>query len=58
MIGELHGRYVFQRRVSTIRQHLVEMIPQGAAVLDVGCGNGLIDRLILENRRPSSTSSK
>jgi SAM-dependent methyltransferase len=50
MIGELHGRYVFQRRVQTIRQHLVEMIPQGAAVLDVGCGDGLIDRLILDNR--------
>lgn len=50
MIGELHGRYVFQRRVRVIRQHFVEMIPQGAAVLDVGCGDGLIDKLILEER--------
>jgi SAM-dependent methyltransferase len=46
----VHGRYVFQRRVRTIRQHLVEMIPQDAAVLDVGCGDGLIDRMILEAR--------
>lgn len=50
MIKELHGRYVFQRRVRTIGQHLVEMIPHNAAVLDVGCGDGLIDRAILEAR--------
>lgn len=50
MIGELHDRYVFQRRVRILRQHLVEMIPQNAAVLDVGCGDGLIDRMILEAR--------
>lgn len=50
MIGQLHGRYVFQRRVRVIREHLVEMIPQGATVLDIGCGDGLIDKLILEGR--------
>jgi SAM-dependent methyltransferase len=50
MIGELHDRYVFRRRVRVLRQHLVEMIPLNAAVLDVGCGDGLIDKMILEER--------
>lgn len=50
MIGELHGRYVFQRRVRIIGEHLAKMIPQSATVLDVGCGDGLIDKLIVESR--------
>ena len=50
MIGKFHGRYVFQRRVRVLRQHLVEMIPLNATVLDVGCGDGSIDKMILERR--------
>jgi SAM-dependent methyltransferase len=36
--------------VSVLAGHFAELIPQGHAVLDVGCGDGLIDRLILDRR--------
>ncbi len=46
----LHGRYVLGRRARVLKQHLADMMPRNATVLDVGCGDGLIDRLILEER--------
>lgn len=50
VIDAVHGGYVHNRRVRVLRQHLAELIPQGAKVLDVGCGDGLLARLIMENR--------
>ena len=50
-IRSLHGRFVHLGRVEVLAQHLVEMIPREAAsILDVGCGDGLIDRAILARR--------
>jgi ubiquinone/menaquinone biosynthesis C-methylase UbiE len=39
-LNTLHTKFVFQRRVKTLAKVLSEMIPTGARVLDVGCGNG------------------
>jgi SAM-dependent methyltransferase len=50
----LIGRRVFGRRVQVLCDHLAELIPQGARVLDVGCGNGLLAQLLKE-RRPDLT---
>jgi SAM-dependent methyltransferase len=50
LIGELHGRFVYGRRVQVLSRHFAEMIPTDASVLDVGCGDGLIAKLILERR--------
>lgn len=50
VIEAVHGGYVHNRRVRVLRQHLAELIPQGAKVLDVGCGDGLLARLIMESR--------
>ena len=49
-IGSLHGRVVHPRRVRVLAGHFAELIPHGHSVLDVGCGDGLIDRLILDRR--------
>jgi len=48
--GRLHSRYVHSKRVRVLRDCLSELIPSGSTVLDVGCGDGLISRLIMDRR--------
>jgi 2-polyprenyl-3-methyl-5-hydroxy-6-metoxy-1,4-benzoquinol methylase len=50
MIGKLHNRLVFNRRVAVLTRHLGQMIPASASVLDVGCGDGSIAKLVLGER--------
>ena len=50
MIGALHKSLIAGRRVRVLAEQLAAFIPDRANVLDVGCGDGLIDRLILEKR--------
>ncbi len=50
LIESIHGGYVFKRRVRVLSDHLAQVMPQGATVLDVGCGDGLIAKLITEKR--------
>ena len=47
---QIHGRYVYGRRVRVLAAHLADLLPPGARVLDVGCGDGLLDKLILGRR--------
>ena len=54
LLAELHGTLVFDRRTRVLSERLAGLLPEQAKVLDVGCGNGLIDRLIAE-RRPDVT---
>jgi SAM-dependent methyltransferase len=44
------GGRVFGRRVQVLCDHLTNLIPHGARVLDVGCGNGLLAHLIRQKR--------
>jgi SAM-dependent methyltransferase len=48
--GALHAHLVFPRRVRRLAELLSELIPQYSTVLDVGCGDGLIAKLIAERR--------
>jgi SAM-dependent methyltransferase len=41
-----HHAFVFQRRARVLAEILAAQIPQGAAVLDIGCGDGSIASLI------------
>jgi len=50
LLDSIHGRHVFQRRVRVLSRHLAEVLPADASVLDVGCGDGLIAKRILEQR--------
>jgi SAM-dependent methyltransferase len=50
LIERIHQGYASTRRVRTLASQLAELLPPGASVLDVGCGDGLIDRHIAEQR--------
>jgi len=47
----LHKKLVFGRRAEVLADALAPFIPSGSSVLDIGCGNGRIDRL-LADRKP------
>ena len=50
-IGVLHERLVFNRRTQVLARELAETIPADArTVLDVGCGDGTIDALVMRQR--------
>jgi ubiquinone/menaquinone biosynthesis C-methylase UbiE len=50
LLEHLHAAYVLNRRASVLRDHLAELLPQHATVLDVGCGDGLLSYLIMQKR--------
>ncbi|MEK7401589.1 MAG: class I SAM-dependent methyltransferase [Gemmatimonadota bacterium] len=49
MLANAHG-LVFSRRVRVLARHVSEMLPRNASVLDVGAGDGMIARLVLDAR--------
>jgi len=49
-LGTLHARLVFNRRAQVLAATIGQMLPAGSSVLDVGCGDGTIDSLILAAR--------
>lgn len=50
MLGLAHDRLVYGRRIRVLARHLAELVPQGARVLDVGAGDGLLARRVLDAR--------
>jgi SAM-dependent methyltransferase len=53
-LGRVHQRAVFNRRVRVLAELLAARIPARASVLDIGCGDGTIAKLIA-NHNPSAT---
>jgi ubiquinone/menaquinone biosynthesis C-methylase UbiE len=43
-----HRKYVFERRTRILAEMLSRLIPDNASVLDIGCGNGRISSLLLQ----------
>ena len=51
VVGTLHNKLALSRRVRVLSEQFARLIPPGASVLDVGCGDGFISEL-LQFRRP------
>lgn len=51
IVEKFHEKHVFSRRTRVLAQHIANMLPENARVLDVGCGDGTIDSYI-RNKRP------
>jgi SAM-dependent methyltransferase len=49
-VGTLHQALIFDRRTRVLAERLASLLPRGASVLDVGCGDGTIASLILQHR--------
>ena len=45
-----HERYIFNRRIKVLAKHLSNLIPENAHVLDIGCGDGTLDRELTKLR--------
>ena len=48
IIPLFHKPLVFDKRVQVIAAHMASMLPDEGAILDVGCGDGQICKLILD----------
>jgi SAM-dependent methyltransferase len=57
VVGKLHSKLVFGRRVRVLGEMLADLVPAGAqSLLDIGCGDGRIARLVGERHPELSLS--
>lgn len=50
MLGAVHGKVVFDRRIRRLAAAIAERLPHDARVLDVGCGSGDLAALVIQLR--------
>lgn len=48
LMGNAHGTLVHQRRVAVLAERLAAMLPAASTLLDVGCGDGTIAKIMCE----------
>jgi SAM-dependent methyltransferase len=51
VIEQIHDGYTLSRRAQVLAEVFAKIIPPNASVLDVGCGDGLVAKLILDQRK-------
>ncbi len=51
LLDVVHARSVYGRRIEVLARHLAEVLPRHLSVLDVGCGDGRLDQVVM-GRRP------
>jgi SAM-dependent methyltransferase len=49
-LKNLHHKCVHQRRVDVLAREIADHLPADCSVLDVGCGDGTISKLIMDQR--------
>jgi SAM-dependent methyltransferase len=49
-VTRVHAKAVFGRRVRVLATHIAGLLPSGARVLDVGCGDGSVAALVMQAR--------
>ncbi|VXC69874.1 class I SAM-dependent methyltransferase [Sphingomonas sp. AX6] len=50
MLGKVHGKLVFDRRIQVLAREIASRLPENARVLDVGCGSGDLAVLVMQSR--------
>ena len=50
MLGATHERLVYGRRIRVLTKHIADVLPRDAQVLDVGSGDGLLAKRVMELR--------
>lgn len=50
MLGATHQALVYGRRIRVLTRHMADLLPRDARVLDVGSGDGLLARRVMELR--------
>ena len=48
LLSRVHSKRVLDRRLVVLANHIGSVLPDSGSVLDVGCGNGSISRLIMD----------
>ncbi len=47
-IGILHSKLVYNHRTQVLTDHIVSCLAENSAVLDIGCGDGKTEALIIK----------
>ncbi|HYN08018.1 MAG TPA: class I SAM-dependent methyltransferase [Vicinamibacterales bacterium] len=56
IVGSIHGRMVYARRVEVLARHLASVMPPHASIVDVGCGDGRLTAAVGRLRPDTSVS--
>ena len=49
LLSKAHDTGVLERRLRVLATHIGSILPDSGSVLDVGCGNGTISRLVMDS---------